>query len=150
MHTVNWLAVLVAGLAYFFLGYLWYTFLFGRRWARALGMNPDASKKEEMQRDMMKKLPWSFLGNLVAAAFVALLVSYAHANGDAMRAATEWRPIEMAVIWSPRTMRTHRYSAQGSPVRRVPWSGRRVPLVWCRCRGCRRRRRWTGCRRSTG
>jgi hypothetical protein len=87
MANINWLAVLIGGVAYFFLGYVWYTFLFGRTWGRALGMNPDAAKKEDMQHDMMKKLPWSFLGNLVAAAFVALLVSYAQANGDGMRAA---------------------------------------------------------------
>src|SRR5579871_3139143 len=87
MSNINWLAVLLGGVAYFFLGYLWYTFLFGKIWARGLGMNPDAANKEEMQRGMMKLLPYSFLGNLVAALFVALLVSYAHANGDAMRAA---------------------------------------------------------------
>jgi fluoride ion exporter CrcB/FEX len=50
-------------------------------------MNPDAMDKEQMQKGMKKLLPWSFLANLVAAVFVALLVGYAHANGDAMRAA---------------------------------------------------------------
>ena len=29
---INWLAVLVGGLAYFFLGAIWYTFLFGKKW----------------------------------------------------------------------------------------------------------------------
>jgi hypothetical protein len=37
MHTeifnhINWLAVLVGGLAYFFLGSIWYTVLFGKKW----------------------------------------------------------------------------------------------------------------------
>lgn len=29
---INWLAILVAGLAYFFLGALWYSALFGKKW----------------------------------------------------------------------------------------------------------------------
>ena len=32
LQHINWLAVLVAGLAYFFLGALWYTALFGKKW----------------------------------------------------------------------------------------------------------------------
>lgn len=31
-NNINWLAVLVAGLAYFFLGAIWYSFLFGKKW----------------------------------------------------------------------------------------------------------------------
>lgn len=44
---INWLAVLVAGLAYFFLGALWYTVLFGKKWQSynsALMNQPDAKK----------------------------------------------------------------------------------------------------------
>jgi hypothetical protein len=46
-HHINWLAVLVAGLAYFFLGALWYTSLFGKKWQSynsALMNNPNAKK----------------------------------------------------------------------------------------------------------
>lgn len=87
MANINWVSAFIGGVAYFFLGYIWYTFLFGRTWGRELGMNPDTKNKEQMQREMMKLLPWSFLGNLVAAVFVAALVNYAHAAGDPMRAA---------------------------------------------------------------
>jgi len=31
-HHINWLAVLVGGLAYFLLGVIWYTALFGKKW----------------------------------------------------------------------------------------------------------------------
>lgn len=44
---VNWLAVLVAGLAYFILGALWYTALFGKKWQSynsALMADPNAKK----------------------------------------------------------------------------------------------------------
>lgn len=34
LHDVNWLAVVVAGVAWFVLGSIWYTVLFGKAWAR--------------------------------------------------------------------------------------------------------------------
>lgn len=40
-HDVNWLAVLVAGIAWFVLGALWYTVMFGKAWARLTGADPD-------------------------------------------------------------------------------------------------------------
>ncbi|MEO8822151.1 MAG: DUF1761 domain-containing protein [Ginsengibacter sp.] len=47
LQHINWLAVLVAGLAYFFLGALWYSALFGKKWQSynsALMSSPDAKK----------------------------------------------------------------------------------------------------------
>jgi hypothetical protein len=47
LQQINWLAVLVAALAYFFLGALWYTVLFGKQWRsyNSVVMNtPDAKK----------------------------------------------------------------------------------------------------------
>jgi hypothetical protein len=47
LNHINWLAVLVGGLAYFFLGAIWYTGLFGKKWQSynaALMSNPDAKK----------------------------------------------------------------------------------------------------------
>lgn len=88
MSHLNWLAVLVSGLAYFFLGFLWYQLLFGKVWGAALDMNRDSMPKgDEMKKMMMRLLPRSFLGNLVAAIGVALLVVYSHAMGEPMRAA---------------------------------------------------------------
>jgi len=46
-NHINWLAVLVGGLGYFFLGAIWYTFLFGKKWRSynaALLNDPDAKK----------------------------------------------------------------------------------------------------------
>jgi Protein of unknown function (DUF1761) len=52
MHTeilnhINWLAVLVGGLAYFLLGFIWYTVLFGKKWRsyNAAVMNDPNAKK---------------------------------------------------------------------------------------------------------
>ena len=44
---INWLAVLVAALAYFLLGAIWYSFLFRNSWIRLSGVNvndPNAKK----------------------------------------------------------------------------------------------------------
>src|ERR1700730_17246035 len=46
-NHINWLAVLVGGLAYFFLGAIWYTFLFGKKWQAynaALMNDPNVKK----------------------------------------------------------------------------------------------------------
>ena len=46
-NHINWLAVLVGGLAYFFLGAIWYTFLFGKKWQSynaALMNDPNVKK----------------------------------------------------------------------------------------------------------
>ena len=40
--SVNWLAVLLAAVAYTVLGGLWFTLLFGRQYAAALGRTPSA------------------------------------------------------------------------------------------------------------
>ena len=48
LQQINWLAVLVAGLAYFFLGALWYSVLFGKKWQSynsALMSRPNAKKR---------------------------------------------------------------------------------------------------------
>ena len=38
---INWLAVLVGGLAYFALGAIWYSFIFKNAWIKASGVNMD-------------------------------------------------------------------------------------------------------------
>lgn len=46
-NHINWLAVLVGGLGYFFLGSIWYTVLFGKKWQSyntALMNDPNAKK----------------------------------------------------------------------------------------------------------
>ncbi len=46
-NHINWLAVLVGGLGYFFLGAIWYTALFGKKWQSYntnLISDPDAKK----------------------------------------------------------------------------------------------------------
>jgi len=47
LNHINWLAVLIGGLAYFLLGAIWYTSLFGKKWQSynaTLMKDPDAKK----------------------------------------------------------------------------------------------------------
>lgn len=39
LSNLNWLAILVAGVAYFILGAIWYSFLFRNAWVRLSGVN---------------------------------------------------------------------------------------------------------------
>ena len=75
---INWLAVLVAGLAYFFLGALWYTSLFGKKWQSynsALMSNPDAKKGAAGVMFV------SFILMLVCALGLALIVTRLNVSG---------------------------------------------------------------------
>ena len=40
--NINWLAVIAAGLGYFVLGAIWYSFIFKNAWIKASGVNPEA------------------------------------------------------------------------------------------------------------
>lgn len=66
---LNWVAVIVAGLAYFVLGAVWYTnALFGRQYRTALGVDPEV----QAQPDPML-LVTNFVGWMVAAVAMGLI-----------------------------------------------------------------------------
>lgn len=68
---INYLAVLVVGVATFLLGGVWYSALFGKVWVRAHGWS------EEKVKEMQAKLspPLFFGGMLVADLLIALTVA---------------------------------------------------------------------------
>ena len=66
---LNWLAVLVAGLAYFVIGALWYTdALMGRQYRSALGLDPDIKGTPEVTPMVV-----NFVGWIVSAVALALV-----------------------------------------------------------------------------
>lgn len=70
---MNWLAVLVAAIAYFMLGALWYSkALFGGKWAAAVGMNMNDPEKG---KGMGKMMTGTFLLIIVTCIGIALLVN---------------------------------------------------------------------------
>jgi hypothetical protein len=66
--AINPLAVLVAGLATFFLGALWYMALFGKLWMRLHGYSEE--KVKEMQS---RRPPIVFFGGMIAADLIIAL-----------------------------------------------------------------------------
>jgi hypothetical protein len=75
MADINYLAVLVAGVASMIIGYIWYGPLFGKAWARGMGW--DTTNQEQMGR--MKKMAGpayvqQFIGALIMAYVLAHVV----------------------------------------------------------------------------
>jgi hypothetical protein len=75
---INWLAVLVGGVAYFMLGAIWYSVLFKNAWIKASGMNPDAPGAKSGVAQIM-------LGSLVlmiiASAGLGILITRIGSSG---------------------------------------------------------------------
>jgi hypothetical protein len=72
MGTVNWLAVLVAGISAFVLGGVWYSpALFGKVWMAENNMTVDDVKKGNKG----KIFGWSFILSLVMAANLGMFIN---------------------------------------------------------------------------
>jgi hypothetical protein len=70
--NINWLAVLVGSLAYFFLGAIWYSFLFKNAWIRLSGINmEDPNVKTGVALTMLT----SFVLMIVASTGLAILIA---------------------------------------------------------------------------
>jgi len=62
LSHINWIAILVAAVAYFLLGALWYSVLFGKKWAQLVKLdtnNPDLKKG---------------MGGMMVSTFVLILI----------------------------------------------------------------------------
>ena len=68
---VNWLAVIVAGIAMFAIGAVWYTVVFGQQWRALMGI-PEGNQPE----GFVQALIVGFIANLVEAYVLALFVAY--------------------------------------------------------------------------
>jgi hypothetical protein len=61
---VNILAILVAVVVNFFLGFIWYTPLFGKTWGKEMGYDPDMKPQTSV---MLKGMSFMLIGNLLFA-----------------------------------------------------------------------------------
>ncbi len=81
--AVNYVSVLVAAIANMVLGALWYSpAVFGKMWMKAAGKTPkdiEASKK-----DMPKYYALSFVGSIVMAYVLAVIIGWAQVNSIAL------------------------------------------------------------------
>src|SRR4051812_16738669 len=61
---VNMTAILIAVVANFILGFIWYTPLFGRAWAKELGFNTD---QRPPPSELIKGMVFMIIGNFLMA-----------------------------------------------------------------------------------
>ena len=73
---INWLAVLVAGVATFMLGGLWYTALFGKAWRTAHGFTEETVKQAQAQMNPAKFFGGMLLCYLVVALGLAIVMQW--------------------------------------------------------------------------
>ncbi len=66
---VNYIAILIAVIVNFFLGFMWYTVLFGRAWAKEVGIDCD---KKPPANEMAKSMGLNILANF----FLAYVLAY--------------------------------------------------------------------------
>ena len=72
MNSINWFAVLIAGLSAFILGGVWYSpALFGKSWMKENDMTVD----EVQKGNKAKIFGWSFILSLVMAANLAMFLA---------------------------------------------------------------------------
>ena len=76
MHSLNWLAILVAAIASIILGFVWYSpLLFARPWTREMGYDlNDKAKMDEMRKRAGPAYAGSFVAALLAAFTLALIL----------------------------------------------------------------------------
>ncbi|HMG68968.1 MAG TPA: DUF1761 domain-containing protein [Chitinophagaceae bacterium] len=75
---LNWLAILVAALAYFFLGAIWYSLLFRNAWIKAAGVNMnDPNGKKGIAGIMIT----SFITILITSVGLGLIISRIGSGG---------------------------------------------------------------------
>jgi hypothetical protein len=74
--AVNYLPVLVAALAAFFIGFMWHGPVFGKQWMKLMDITP--AQMEKGKKKMQGKMHWylisAFLQQLVTAYVIAVLV----------------------------------------------------------------------------
>ena len=76
MHSLNWLAILVAAVATMVLGFIWYSpLLFAKAWTREMGYDPnDKAKMDEMRKSAGPAYAGSLFASLLTAFTLALIL----------------------------------------------------------------------------
>ena len=78
MPAVNYIALLVAGIASMVIGYLWYGPLFGKAWMKLSGIS--SADMEKGKKEMPKTYGIMYVSSLVMAYVLAVFISYAGAK----------------------------------------------------------------------
>lgn len=70
---LNYIAILIAAITAFVLGFMFHGPLLGKLWMKLADIHPTGNEK---LRDMLPQLGWNFLTNLITAAMLAVLFAF--------------------------------------------------------------------------
>lgn len=73
---LNYLAVVISGIVFFFIGFIWYSFLFGKAWVAELSKRGMTFDEKPSKGDMAKKMVTSLISNIIIALALAVMVKY--------------------------------------------------------------------------
>jgi E3 ubiquitin-protein ligase DOA10 len=73
-YSVNYLAVIIATLVSFFIGFLWYGPIFGKIWMKLNNIKSKDVKKAK-ENGMLKPMIINFIGTLITAFVIASLIA---------------------------------------------------------------------------
>lgn len=76
MHSLNWVAILVAAISTMVVGFLWYSpLLFAKPWMREMGYDPnDKTKTDEMKKSAGPAYAGSLAASLISSFTLALIL----------------------------------------------------------------------------
>ena len=75
--TLNYIAILVASVAQFFIGAVWYMPLFGKLWGKIHGFEAHSPEvQKEMQKKMLPLLVVQFVVTVVTTIVLAIFIAY--------------------------------------------------------------------------
>ncbi len=78
---INYLAIVLAAVAQFIVGGIWYMPLFGKMWGQIHGFDQTAPEvQKQMQKEMMPMLVVQFVLALITSVVFGILVAYASSN----------------------------------------------------------------------
>jgi hypothetical protein len=87
---INYLAVLVAAIAHFLIGGLWYGLLFGNKFVELIGWSPEKLRQME-SRNPTKAMVLAFLFAVIVSLVIALFIKYTGAR-------TVFEGIQIAIL----------------------------------------------------
>lgn len=91
MEGINYLAVIVAAVAAFALGGLWYSpAAFGKTWMAASGMTEERAQQGNMAKVFAIAFLWALVGAFVFAMFLGPAPGFAFATGAGFAAGLFW------------------------------------------------------------
>lgn len=78
---INWISVLVATLAYFALGAIWYSFLFKNKWIQYQGISVEDMGKPDAKKGVGAIMLASFVVMFIVSVGLAVLAEYMSLTG---------------------------------------------------------------------